>query len=258
MKYLVGLLAALALLQIGAPVQAQEAVKAVSISACGTPGNTPVAGVQNFITMDLTGKLCENSSISSAQFGTQGTGASYNPPTGGSGLMGQLSWLGPIYSAASGPIPAGTQIIGRVGIDQTTPGTTDSVTVKAGSSISNVPITTGGLSSFTLEPAASDNHTVIKNGAGQVYHINAFNNSGTINYYRLYDAGTGFNGCNSATNLKWEGHIPANTSDAGFVEDISQGVSFSTGISICVTSGYGQTNTANATASAISLNVGYK
>lgn len=120
------------------------------------------------------------------------------------------------------------------------------------------PGTTGGLSTFVLEPAASDNHTVIKNGAGTVYHILAFNNSGTINYYRLYNAGTGFNGCNSATNLLWEGHIPANTADAGFVEDIEKGLAFSTGISICVTSSYGQTSTTNATATAISLNVGYK
>lgn len=39
---------------------------------------------------------------------------------------------------------------------------------------------------------------------------------------------------------------------------VAQGITFSTGISICVTGGYGQTNTTNATASAISLNVGYK
>lgn len=121
-----------------------------------------------------------------------------------------------------------------------------------------VPGAANGLTSYVLEPAASDNHANIKNGAGVVYHIVAFNNSATVNYYRLYNAATGFNGCNSATNLVWEGHIPASTSDAGFVEDIAMGLTFSTGISICVTGAYGQTNTTNATASAISLNIGYK
>jgi hypothetical protein len=118
--------------------------------------------------------------------------------------------------------------------------------------------TAGGVSVYTLQPAASDNHANIKNGAGQVYAITAFNNSATINYVRLYNAASGFNGCNSATNLVWSGHIPASTSDAGFVVDFATPIAFSTGISICVTGAYGQTNTTNATASAIDLNVNYK
>lgn len=125
--------------------------------------------------------------------------------------------------------------------------------------IGTVPLTAGGLSTFVLEPAASDNHTNIKNGAGQVYGIHYFNNSATINYIRLYNAGTGFNGCNSATNLTWEGQIPANsTNAAGAVIPIPEGIAFGTGISICVTGAYGQTSTTAATASAISLDILYK
>jgi hypothetical protein len=231
--------------------------------------------------------------------------------------------------AGSASIPAGANLMGKVGIDQTTVGTTNAVslaqvganTVLTGNGVSGTgsqrvniasdntafavniqaagsatavgngtngsalrvtvasdstgtiattnagtfavqaqptPVTTGGLSSFVLEPAASDNHTVIKNGAGQVYSIVAFNNSATVNYIRLYNVGTGFNGCNSATSLLWEGHIPASTSDAGFVIDFSSGIAFATGISICVTSGYGQTNTTSATATAMSIDVLYK
>jgi hypothetical protein len=119
------------------------------------------------------------------------------------------------------------------------------------------PATTGGLTNFVIEPAASDNHTNIKNGAGQVYGIHVFNNSATINYGRLYNAGTGFNGCASATNLLYEFHIPASTSDAGFVVPVPQGLAFGNGISLCVTGAYGQTSTTAATASAISLNVLY-
>lgn len=171
----------------------------------------------------------------------------------GSVNVGLMDWNTSSQAHADllSPTPAGTNIIGKVGIDQTTPGTTNAV--------QPIPGTSGGLTNFVLEPVASDNHTVIKNGAGQVYAIQVFNNSATINYVRLYNAGTGFNGCNSATNLVWEGHIPANaTNDAGFIYSSDVGIPFATGISICVTGGYGQTNVTNATASAISLNVQYK
>jgi hypothetical protein len=169
-----------------------------------------------------------------------------------------------LNSTASGAIPAGTNIIGKVGIDQTTPGTTNAVAIDqttpgTTNAVQIIAGTTGGNLNYILEPAASDNHGVIKNGAGTVYGIQSFNNSATINYMRLYNAGTGFNGCNSATNILWEGHIPANTSDAGFISPFPvSGIAFTTGLSICVTGGYGQTNTSNATASAISLNVQYK
>lgn len=124
--------------------------------------------------------------------------------------------------------------------------------------VSLTPSATSGLTPFVLEPVASDNHTVVKNGATQVGYITVFNNSATLNYLRLYNLGTGFNGCGSATGLVWEGNIPASTSGAGFVEDIGQGIALSTGLSICVTSGYGSTNTTSATASAMSVNIGYK
>jgi hypothetical protein len=172
-----------------------------------------------------------------------------------------------------GATPAGTNIIGKVGIDQTTPGTTNGVgqsgtwTVQPGNTANTTPWlttetpgTSGGLSVYTVEPAASDNHANIKNGAGQVYGINAFNNSSTINYIRLYNAGSGFNGCNSATNLVWSGHIGGYASaDSGFILPIpGGGIAFSTGISICIVSAYGQNTTTNATASAMDVNVLYK
>lgn len=118
--------------------------------------------------------------------------------------------------------------------------------------------TTGGATAYFLQPAASDNHAVIKAGAGVVYGIAAFNNSATINYVRLYNATTGFNGCNSATNHVTQFQIPASTAVGGFTFNLGPGITFSTGISICVTSGYALTDTTNATASAMSLTVLYK
>lgn len=119
------------------------------------------------------------------------------------------------------------------------------------------PTTTGGLTTFFLQPAASDNHTVVKNGAGQVYFVLAENNSATVNYLRFYNAGTGFNGCNAATNLVSQIQIPASTSVGGISIPLPFGISFATGISICVTSGYATNDTTNATATAISLTIGY-
>lgn len=209
----------------------------------------------------------------------------------------------------TGALAAGSAIVGKVGIDQTTPGTTNLValtaettkvigTVNQGTSpwadnISQIngvtplmgngatgtgsqrvtiasdntafsvnaqptPVTTGGLSLYFVQPTASDNHAVIKAGAGQVYHISVTNNSATVNYLRLYNATTGFNGCNSATNLVGQWAIPASTSVGGLSMNVGMGIAFATGISICVTSGYATTDTTNATASAMSVNVGYK
>lgn len=120
------------------------------------------------------------------------------------------------------------------------------------------PPTSGGLSNYFVQPTASDNHAVIKAGAGQVYKISVTNNSATVNYLRLYNATTGFNGCNSATNLVYATVIPASTSGAGVVDSWNLGIAFSTGISICVTSGYATTDTTNATATAMNVNIGYK
>lgn len=117
--------------------------------------------------------------------------------------------------------------------------------------------TTGGMTTFFVQPAASDNHTVVKAGAGQVYGVFVFNNSATVNYLRFYNATTGFNGCNSATNLVTQIQIPASTSVGGVSIPLPFPIPFATGISICVSSGYATTDTTNATASAMSLTIGY-
>ena len=115
--------------------------------------------------------------------------------------------------------------------------------------------TTGGASWFFVQPTASDNHATIKAGAGTVYNIVATNNSVTVNYLRLYDATTGFNGCNSATGLLTQVAI---LPSGGLSTPIPVGGAFATGLSICVTSGYATTDTTNATASAMSVTVLYK
>lgn len=135
---------------------------------------------------------------------------------------------------------------------------TGTYTVSGTVTANPAPTTSGGLTTFFLQPAASDNHTNIKNGAGQVYKIDVFNNSATVNYLRLYNAATGFNGCNSATNLVYQLEIPALTTVGGVATSWDLGMTFSTGISLCVTGGYSTSDTTNATASAMAVNIGYK
>jgi hypothetical protein len=114
--------------------------------------------------------------------------------------------------------------------------------------------TLGGATASFLQPTASDNHAVIKNGAGTLYGAVGFNNSVTINYLRYYNLGTGFNGCNSATGLIAQFQIPPS---GGFSIQAPVGIAFGTGLSICVTSGYATTDTTNATASAMSVTTLY-
>ena len=193
-----------------------------------------------------------------------------------------------LYSALTASIPAGTNLIGDVNLRQggTALSTTNGIysnllqgnavlsatngtyaNILQGNAVLSttnpvfsqaIPGTTGGLSVYFVQPAASDNHAVIKAGAGQVYKVSVTNNSATVNYLRLYNATTGFNGCNSATNLVYQMAIPASTSVGGLSDSWEAGIAFSTGISICVTSGYATTDTTNATASAMSVNIGYK
>jgi hypothetical protein len=108
-------------------------------------------------------------------------------------------------------------------------------------------------------PLASDNHAVIKNGAGMLYTVDATNIGSGYQNLRLYDAGTGFNGCNSATNLLWGTLVPgASGTGAGIVKETLYGRAFSNGLAICYTGAYGDTDTTNAVVSTSVLNIGYK
>lgn len=171
-------------------------------------------------------------------------------------------------STGAGAVGTGSQRV-SVGQDTTTiagsaPGTAGTpssnvLTVQGASSMTPVqatPVvgTTGGATPYFVQPTAGDNHATIKNGAGTAYGVVATNNSVTINYLRLYNLGSGFNGCNSATGLLTQVAI---LPSGGISVAFPVGMAFSTGLSICVTSGYATTDTTNATASAMSVTVLY-
>lgn len=125
-----------------------------------------------------------------------------------------------------------------------------------------VAVAAGGMSVYHKIAAANDNHVVIKAGAGTVYSIDAVAAGTGLQYVRLYDATTGFNGCNSATNLIWGQQVPAAATaagvGAGYVIPLPPaGIAFATGISICITGAVADTDVTNAATTTI-VNVGYK
>ncbi len=63
-RFILGLAALLALCSLH-PAGAQT-VQAVTVTACGTPPNSPVAGNPYPLTMDTTGKLCDGASAPGA------------------------------------------------------------------------------------------------------------------------------------------------------------------------------------------------
>ncbi len=212
-----------------------QVMQAKAVATCGAQSLT--AGIFYPATQNLTGTLCTGSGGSSAVTiadgadVTQGALADAASTAGGTGSLSAKLRL----------------VTTQLNTINTTLGTP-----------AQAPTTTGGLSVYFVQPTSSDNHANIKNGAGQVYKISVTNNSATVNYIRLYNAGSGFNGCNSATNLVYASAIPASTTVGGILDSWEAGIAFSTGISICVTSGYATNDTTNATATAMNVNIGYK
>lgn len=124
---------------------------------------------------------------------------------------------------------------------------------------------TSGPYPYYISTAASDNHATICSGSTCLLSdLDVGNSSATVNYIRFYNAGTGFNGCNSSTNLFFKMTIPGNASGGGFIKSWAQGLSPGsltnstvTGISICITSVNTLTDTTAATA-LIDVNVAYR
>lgn len=236
--------------------------------------------------------ITDNAGSLTVDYATTGNGTAAGAlrvalPTDGTGVVGLI---------------AGSAIVGKVGIDQTTPGTTNRVdvgtinsvapafgsgvrgatvqrvtiatddivpasqsgtwTVQPGNTanttpwlITDTPATTGGLSTFHLVGAATDNATNVKASAGQVYSITAFNLSASPRYLKFHNtAGTPTAGSGVVRTVL----IPGNTAGAGAVINIDKGLAFSTGIGISIVAGIADSNTTAIGASEVVVDIGYK
>jgi hypothetical protein len=123
----------------------------------------------------------------------------------------------------------------------------------------------GGATSFHIIAAASDNHQNVTTAASTVYSVEVTSSSTSTtvsDYVRLYDAGAGFNGCNSATNIKWGMAVPTGASNAvgGYDVHFPTGKAFASGIALCVTGGGAtpsDTDVSNAHTTTV-VNIEYK
>jgi hypothetical protein len=182
----------LALGALSAPANAQQASSAFIVSSCGTlpAGLTYAAGQFGILTMDTTGKLCDSATGGGGGGGAI-TAASGSYASGalssGSVASGAMVDLGSQADAACGTatgtcslialqkfnntatgssVPAGSAIIGKVGIDQTTPGTTNGVAivgVNGATALAGNGVTGTGSPRVTI---ASDNSPVAGMGVG--------------------------------------------------------------------------------------------
>lgn len=159
----------------------------------------------------------------------------------------------PVSLATSPTLVAGSAIIGKIGIDQTTPGLTNGVQINAAlpagtnliGGIVRVPSATQTMPSRArIASAVGTNATSVKATAGAVYHIVAANMATSARFLKLYDKA-------SAPTVGTDTPIatiflPAN---GGFAELFDIPIGFSTGIAYAITGLVADTDT-----TAIALN----
>lgn len=195
----------------------------------------------------LTNKLLvtpdANSAINLAQVGGASTAVGHGVaatalrvelPTDGTGVVGLIS---------------GTALIGKVGIDQTTVGTTNGVSIVAS--------TVGGCSTLHTVVASGTNATNVKASAGTLKGVQVYNNSANIAYLKFYNtAGTPTAGSGTPVKVVI---IPASTAGAGAVVGIPpEGITFATGIGFTVTGGIADNDSTSVAASAFLIEIDYK
>jgi hypothetical protein len=121
-----------------------------------------------------------------------------------------------------------------------------------GATVQAVPSTTGGVSFTTTQVPNNTTAVVIKASAGQLYGIRTSNNSATIAYGKIYNTTTAT--CGSGTVVDHFTFQP--NANGGWLD--MMGEAYSTGITICVTLGYGDSDTTTPTASIYSYTAIYK
>ena len=135
-------------------------------------------------------------------------------------------------------IAAGTNIIGKFGIDQTTPGTTNGVTP--------VPAVSGGPTVARIKAAASTNATSVKASAGQIYGWAFFNNTTNARYVKIY------NKASSPTvgtdTPAFTIIVPGATGGSGTNVEFSMGIPLGTGIAYAITGAIADSDTTSVSA----------
>ena len=130
-------------------------------------------------------------------------GALVSPATAANQATANAS-LAAVAASVAGATPAGANVIGRVGIDQTTPGTTNGVQVvsalPAGTStigsVSAASNSSGGVSTYlaaggTAAALLTNTPVAVKAGSASLYGVSLVNTGSSAAYVQLFDAAAG-------------------------------------------------------------------
>lgn len=255
---ILGALAALCTLAIAPIAAAQPAGGATGI---GTPNDAAWSGsgqgtvvainkaMRNLLAGTLTVNLPSgaasaanqttgNSSLSSIDTKLTGVATAANQGTGNTSLSSIDTKLSTLHSDLIAATPAGTAIIGKVGLDQTTPGTTNGVTI-APSSASAVGIA-------AVASSAAEACHVLKAAAGNLYGV-----SGTIGaagWIMIFNA-TSAPADGAVTPVAW---AQPTTSGSWAINYGTIPLALSTGITVCASSTGPFTKTAYSTSTVFS------
>jgi hypothetical protein len=204
-----------------------------AVSNYGTsPGAVEVLGVNAYVTNTVA--VSYGSGIFEvAPTGSANTASNpfYNNLTDGTHSLSAAM-------SAWGTAPTGTEVMG-VNVDILGPvdgsGYVE-VDCKTGcgagsSTISLVPETSGGETTFHFVAAASNNATSLKSSAGQIYSVDIFNNAAYPVYFKLYNTSSSPSSC-GATNLTKVVGTQAGTQHTIKTEE---GWPFPSGIGYCLT-----------------------
>lgn len=131
-----------------------------------------------------------------------------------------------------------------VKFDQTTPGTTNGVSL--------VPTTTGGLTTYHLVSAASTNATNIKASAGQLYGYYIFNANAAARKVAFHNSAST---PTAGASVFFSVVIPASS---GANVEFSQGLAFSSGIGITTVTGTADSDATAVASGDLIINLFYK
>lgn len=119
--------------------------------------------------------------------------------------------------------------------------------------VTDSPVTSGGLVASKTISAATTNATVVKASAGQIYTLYANNVNAAVRYLKLYNKAT-------APTVGTDVPVMTLAIPAGGVVNLSffGGLAFSAGIAFALTTGVADADTAAVAASEHVVNIGYK
>jgi hypothetical protein len=157
-------------------------------------------------------------------------------------------------------LSAGSAIIGKVGIDQTTDGTTNKVSLGTDTVKTSIPAATSGGASIFRSIDLDESEEEVKGSAGQLYGGVVINLATGVRYLKFYNA-TAANVTVGTTTPVMTIPIPTagSANGAGFVIPIpSQGVPFDTAITVAATTGIADNDTGAPGANEVIVNLFFK